>query len=87
MTLHRAPADIEAFMVRYRETHLRLAANIPGLVRTELIPATRPGADGDFLCAELYFTDEGFAAALTSPELAVFAQALITLGVCGAISA
>lgn len=81
ITLHRAPADVDAFMAHYRDTHLLLAARIPGLVRTEVTQVTQTllGEERNFLRAELYFTDEGFGAAMTSPELAAFARGLVTV--------
>lgn len=89
VALHRAPAKIETFIAGYRDTHLPRAARIPGLVRVELIPVTPTalGTEGNYLRAELYFTETGFAAALASPELAAFAHGLVTPGASEAGSA
>ena len=89
MVLYKTPADPEAFMRHYRETHLPLVARIPGLVKAEItrIERTLMGNQGYFLLAELFFADaESFKAAMKSPEnaatgadLANFAEGLATV--------
>ncbi|HKP79799.1 MAG TPA: EthD family reductase, partial [Phenylobacterium sp.] len=71
IALYKAPADAEAFMRHYRETHLPLVQRVPGLVKTELtlIERTLMGEPGNYLLAEMYYADEdSFRAAMKSPE-------------------
>jgi uncharacterized protein (TIGR02118 family) len=89
LALYQTPADSEAFLARYREQHLPLAAKLPGLVRSEvtLIQRTMMGEVGSFLLAEMYFADsDSFKAAMRSPENAAlgadlmdFAKDLVTV--------
>ena len=89
IALYKAPADAEAFMRHYRETHLPLVQRVPGLVKTELtlIERTLMGEPGAYLLAEMYYADEeSFRAAMKSPEnaatgadLANFAEGLVTV--------
>ena len=89
IALYKAPADTDAFMRHYRETHIPLVGRIPGLVKTELtlIERTLMGEPGNFLLAEMYFADaDSFNAAMKSPEnaatgadLANFAAGLVTV--------
>jgi|TARA_B100000678_G_scaffold289843_1_gene301368 uncharacterized protein (TIGR02118 family) len=89
IALYKAPADTDAFMRHYRETHIPLVGRIPGLVKTELtlIERTLMGEPGNFLLAEMYFADaDSFKAAMKSPEnaatgadLANFAAGLVTV--------
>ena len=89
IALYKAPADADAFMRHYRETHLPLVARIPGLVKTELtlVERTLMGEQGNFLLAEMYFADAAsFREAMKSPEnaatgadLANFAEGLVTV--------
>ena len=89
IALYKAPADAEAFMRHYRETHLPLVQRVPGLVKTELtlIERTLMGEPGNYLLAEMYYADEdSFRAAMKSPEnaatgadLANFAAGLVTI--------
>lgn len=89
LALYKVPADSDAFMRHYRETHLPLVNKIPGLVKTELtlIERTLMGEPGNFLLAEMYFADaESFKAAMKSSEnaatgadLANFAEGIVTV--------
>ena len=89
IALYKAPADAEAFMRHYRETHLPLVRRVPGLMKTELtlIERTLVGEGGNYLLAEMYFADEeSFKAAMKSPEnaatgadLANFAEGLVSI--------
>lgn len=83
------PADPEAFLRHYRQTHLPLVRRIPGLVSCELTRVTKTlaGRGGSFLVAEMSFADdESFRTAMRSPEnaatgadLANFAEGLATI--------
>ena len=89
IALYKTPADPDAFMQHYRETHLPLVRGIPGLLRAEptLIDRTLAGEQGSYLLVQMEFADEAsFKAALRSPEnaaagadVALFADGLITL--------
>lgn len=89
IALYNTPADPEAFMRHYRETHLPLVRQIPGLLRAELtlIDRTLVGEQGSYLLVQMEFADEAsFKAALRSPEnaaagadVALFADGLIKL--------
>jgi uncharacterized protein (TIGR02118 family) len=88
LALYRAPSDVDAFMVHYRNVHTPLARKVPGLVRIEVTRVTRTftGDEGNFLLAELYFEDETFRDAMRSPENAAlgadlpnFAEGLVTV--------
>ncbi len=70
--LYGTPKDAEAFNRHYEETHVPLAAKLPGLRRYEW-GATMPGPDGQpadrHLVVDLYFDDlAAMGAALQSPE-------------------
>lgn len=89
IALYKTPANPEAFMRHYRETHLPLVRRIPGLLRAEptLIDRTLMGGQGYHLLVQMEFADEqAFKAALRSPENAaagadvgLFAEGLVTL--------
>ena len=89
LALYRTPEDADAFMAHYRDVHLPLAKNVPGLISSEItrIASTMMGDQGNFLLAELRFADEeSFKAAMKSSEnaeagkdLMSFAGDLVTL--------
>lgn len=88
VVLYKVPADPDAFLRYYNETHLPLVDKIPGLVRREVTRFDRTLlGDGYFLMAEMYFADsESFKTAMRSPEnaatgadLANFAEGLATV--------
>ncbi|MBZ4691353.1 EthD family reductase [Cereibacter changlensis] len=72
VVMYRTPADAGAFDRHYRETHIPLAKNLPGLRSYEIStgPVLAPGGASDYhLVAVLGFDDIGaLQAALGSPE-------------------
>lgn len=71
VALYRKPEDAAAFDKHYFETHLPLAAKIPGLRRTEVAKVLgSPAGESEFyLIAELYFDDmEALKSGMSSPE-------------------
>lgn len=70
--LYGHPEDPREFERYYAETHLPLAARMPGVARLELTrfgPAMDGSAPGYYRMAELYFSDEAqVGATLASPE-------------------
>lgn len=89
IALYKVPDDIEAFMRHYREVHLPLVSNIPGLLGTNItkIERTLIGEPGNFLLVEMLFADaDSFRVAMKSPEngatgadLGNFANGLVTV--------
>jgi uncharacterized protein (TIGR02118 family) len=87
--LYRRPADPAGFLSHYAETHLPLAAAMPGLVDLThgLVQQPILGRDDWFYMARLRFRDrDALGAALASPEgsaaardLARFARGLVEL--------
>jgi len=71
VVLYKKPADVAAFEKHYRETHLPLARNMPGVQRLDVSHFTgSPGGEPKFyMMAEVYFENKGsMMAALGSPE-------------------
>lgn len=82
LALYKVPADSDTFMHQYREAHLPLVNEIPGLIKIELtrIERTLIGDPGNFLLAEMFFADaESLNAAMKSPENAAAAADLTDL--------
>jgi uncharacterized protein (TIGR02118 family) len=89
--LYGPPTDAAAFDAHYFDTHVRIVASIPGLVRNEVSKFAPQAADGSaspyYLQADLYFDDdEGLKSGLASPEgqatsadVANFATGTVTL--------
>lgn len=84
IALYKTPQDSEAFLDHYRNVHVPLVKQLPGLLGVEitLIKRTLLGDEGNFLLAEMSFADaESFKAALKSSEnAAVGADALAFAG-------
>jgi len=71
IALYKSPEDVDAFFEHYNKVHLPLVDKVPGLVKVEVtrIKRTLVGEPGNFLLAELFFTDEeSFRTALGSAE-------------------
>ncbi|HKY82428.1 MAG TPA: EthD family reductase [Sphingobium sp.] len=89
LALYRAPQDVESFLAHYREVHMPLVRQLPGLVAVTItrINRTLIGEPGTFLLAEMSFADEAaLNHALRSPENAAcgadamaFAADLVTV--------
>ena len=87
--LYKPPADFDAFAAYYRDVHMPLVREIPGLASVEVtrINKTVMGEQSYALIAELSFdSEENFRAAMKSPEnaatgadLANFAEGLATV--------
>ena len=87
--LYRAPADPDAFMRYFGETHLPLVKRIPGLQAVEVTRVTKTLMSSQHyaLLVKMSFADdESFRAAMKSPEnaltgadLANFADGLATI--------
>lgn len=81
------PTDPEAFEAHYREVHVPMAAEVPGVQRAEFAKVF-PKEDGtptpEYRIAELYFADyDSAVAALASPEGAALAGDAVQLGTGG----
>lgn len=71
LALYRAPEDIDGFLKHYREVHVPLVRQLPGLVDVTITRVTKTlvGEPGTFLLAEMSFTDDdALKTALRSPE-------------------
>lgn len=72
VALYKTPADPEAFRKQYFEAHLPLAAQMPGLVRTEVgeVKGAPGGGPSEYwMMAELYFqTREAMEESMASQE-------------------
>lgn len=89
IALYKTPQDADAFMAHYKNTHMPLVAEVPGLQKVEVtkVLTTLMGEQGNFLMAEMYFAGEAsYKAAMKSPEnaaagkdLGAFASGLVTL--------
>ena len=89
IALYKTPQDADAFLAHYKDIHMPLVHKLPGLVKAEVtrVVSTLMGEQGNFLLAEMYFSDEAsYKAAMKSPENAaagkdvgVFAAGLVTL--------
>jgi uncharacterized protein (TIGR02118 family) len=77
IAIYAKPADAEAFKQHYMNTHLPLAAKLPGLRKCVLgwVSGSPGGEPRYHLVAELYFDDmPAMKAALKSPEGAATAK-------------
>lgn len=71
IALFKRPADVAAFMDHYKNVHLPLIRQMPGLLKLELhdLYDARGGEPDPFLMAEMYFADrDTLLASMKSPE-------------------
>jgi uncharacterized protein (TIGR02118 family) len=71
VALYKKPANIQEFDQHYFDTHLPLAAQIPGLKRVEVskISGSPAGESEYHLIAEMYFENmDALKAGMSSPE-------------------
>jgi uncharacterized protein (TIGR02118 family) len=71
LALYTLPDDPVAFLAHYKAVHMPLVRKIPGLISANVTHVTRTliGQDGNFLLAEMTFSDgEALKKALRSPE-------------------